>query len=874
MATPPPEAPPVVKEEKPQLPPSPTGAPAPDIVPTSGQNAATGLKTDSPAPVPSPTPATAPATESDVVPATNGHSPSAPSFTNGTSATASPPKSPAPTPAVASDTVAGSPRDAPIPASESLPAASESKASANVTADVASTATPEIKKSEETPAPAESQPATTSVAESTPVDNTPQPSTNKSTEPAPPLSNDVAASEDKMAIDSAPEPVPETQLPHHPTSETTTPHLPPVQTDHEMKDAPSAPMSPSKLSREREADPSEEPAAKRTKVEGHDSNAVDVKPPNLSTTVTEPAAQNTVQPAPQPASQPPAPATQTTPAAPAASAPSHQGPGITKMQQKFIQKSLTTLKRMHDSRFYREAVDYVKLNIPNYPFVIKEPMDLSTIEKKLKNNSYSSPEALFRDFDLMVNNSLVFNGPDHLVFQEGDKLKQTFHKQMVNLPKSDEVEEKKPKKLTEKTSAARREPRTSTGSTTAKAASPQSTTFALGPEGLPVIRRDSTNPDGRPKRSIHPPKRDLPYATKPKKKKYQWELRFCQEALEELYKPKHQFNAIPFYNPVDPVALNIPTYHSIIKKPMDMSTIKSKLNTGQYENAKEFEADVRLMFKNCYRFNLPGDPTYQCGKGLEEIFDRKWAQKQDYLDRHEPHPEQNSDSSDDDSDDDAESDEDDEQLNELQRKIAEMSRQVEMITQKKKKTPPTSKKSGSKAKPAKKDSKKSSSSKKEKKPSKAAKPEKARFVTYNEKQIISNGISALPDKKMQQALQIIQSNVPALKNTAEAEIELDIDELPNDVLLMLLKFVKKNAPNVVDDEDDAPGNPHVSAAKPKKNKPMSKFEQEAQINMLESNLSQFAGGGGGGSPEPMPSVEAMVSSDDESDDDSEESEEE
>ncbi|OQE25061.1 hypothetical protein PENSTE_c006G02585 [Penicillium steckii] len=863
MATPPPEAPPVVKEEKPQLPPSPTGASAPEIVPTSGQNAATGLKTDSPAPAPSPTPASAPATESNVVPATNGHSPNAPPFTNGTSAAASPPKSPAPTPAAA-DVASGSPRDVPVSAPEPLPAASESKMDANVAPAV----TPEIKKSEETPAPVESQPAAPSVAESTPIDKAPQqPPTDNSTEPDTTISNDVAASEDKMAVDSATEPAPETQLPHHPTSETTTPHLPPIQTDHEMKDAPSAPMSPSKLSREREADPTDEPAAKRTKVEGQDSDAVDVKLPSLSTSAAEPAPQSAVQPVAPPAPQPPAPATPATPA------PTREGSGITKMQQKFIQKSLTTLKRMHDSRFYREAVDYVKLNIPNYPYVIKEPMDLSTIEKKLKNNSYSSPEALFRDFDLMVNNSLVFNGPDHLVFQEGDKLKQTFHKQMVNLPKSDEVEEKKPKKLTEKTSAARREPRTSTGSTTAKAASPQSTTFALGPEGLPVIRRDSTNPDGRPKRSIHPPKRDLPYATKPKKKKYQWELRFCQEALEELYKPKHQMNAIPFYSPVDPVALNIPTYHSIIKKPMDMSTIKSKLTTGQYENSKEFEADVRLMFKNCYRFNLPGDPTYQCGKGLEETFDRKWAQKQEYLDRHEPHPEQNSDSSDEDSDDDAESEEDDEQLSELQRKIAEMSRQVEMITQKKKKTPPTSKKSGSKAKPAKKESKKTSS-KKEKKPSKAAKPEKARFVTYNEKQIISNGISALPDKKMQQALQIIQSNVPHLKNTAEAEIELDIDELPNDVLLMLLKFVKKNAPNVVDDEDDAPGNPHVSAAKPKKNKPMSKFEQEAQINMLESNLSQFAGGGGGGSPEPMPSVEAMVSSDDESDDDSEESEEE
>jgi bromodomain-containing factor 1 len=85
-----------------------------------------------------------------------------------------------------------------------------------------------------------------------------------------------------------------------------------------------------------------------------------------------------------------------------------------------------------------------------------------------------------------------------------------------------------------------------------------------------------------------------------------------------------------------------------------------------------------------------------------------------------------------------------------------------MITQKKKKTPPTSKKSGTKTKAVKKESKKTTT-KKEKKSSKPAKPEKTRFVSYNEKQIISNGISALPDKKMQQALQIIQSNVPSLK---------------------------------------------------------------------------------------------------------------
>jgi bromodomain-containing factor 1 len=561
------------------------------------------------------------------------------------------------------------------------------------------------------------------------------------------------APSDAMAVD-APEKVSatpvKTELPHHPTTESATPSLPPLQSDQEMKDAPSAPMSPSKVSREREIDPAEEPAAKRTKVENENGMLVNNKALAL-----------------------PTPATQT----PGPVFTGGDSP-MTKMQHKFLIKQISSLKRMHDSRFYRVPVDPVALNVPNYPSVITRPMDLGTIEKKLKANQYSSPQAVLDDFALMVQNAHTFNGAEHLVSQEGAKLLATFQRQLNHLPKADEVEEKKkPKKTTEKTSAARREPRTSTGGQVApptptipapvapapKATSPQSATFALGPEGLPVIRRDSANADGRPKRSIHPPKRDLPYSTKPKKKKYQWELRFCQEVLEELYKPKHQAIAIAFYYPVDPVALNIPTYHSVIKHPMDMSTIKVKLTTGQYENAKEFHSDVKLMFKNCYRFNLEGDPTYLAGKALEEIFDKKWNGKQEYLAKHEPPQEHNSESSEEESDEEAEeSDEDMEKLSLLQRQIAEMSRQVELI-QKKKKTPPAKKGSKSgKSGAVKKDAKKSGS-KKDKKSKSLSKVEKSRNITYYEKQIISNGISSLPDKKMQEALGIIQQNVPALK---------------------------------------------------------------------------------------------------------------
>ncbi|PGH36829.1 bromodomain-containing factor 1 [[Emmonsia] crescens] len=641
------------------------------------------------------------------------------------------------------------------------------------------------------------------------------------------------------------------------------------QQDQEMVDAP--PTSPTKVPRERDEEADEEPAPKRTKTDDTANNTAPALPefkvPELPHISTAAASDAWRSPAP-----------------------------LTSKQSKFLIRCVQGLKRLHDSRFFREPVDPVKLNIPNYPLIIKQPMDLRTIEDKLKSGSYASLDAVISDFDLMVENSVTFNGPEHTVSAEGRNLKQNFERHLAKLPGPDEVETspapKKAKKVATvptKTQPARRDSRAVGNSARpANAASP-TTTFALGPEGLPLIRRDSTTADGRPKRSIHPPKnRDLPYSAKPKKKKYQWELKFCQEVLDELHKKKHENIAIPFYYPVDPVALNIPTYHSIIKKPMDLQTVQTKLQTGQYENAKEMEADVRLMFKNCYKFNIPGDPTYNAGKSLEEVFDTKWSQKRRWIEAHEPTSgHQSAGTSDNGSESEGEESEEDneqEKLNQLQKQIAEMSKQVEAITQKKKKTPPSSSKKSSKSKPGKKDSKKASgatggsSGKKDKKSgSKSSKPEKQHWVTYREKQIISNGISSLPEKRMTEALKIIQSNVPGLKDTKEAEIELDIDELPNDVLLVLLKFVKKHAPAAMDiDEPEPEPAPIVAPPKPKKNKPMSKYEQEARINSIEGTISRFQGGGGGGrgghSPQPIQSVEAAESSEDE--DDSEESEEE
>ncbi|EME45429.1 hypothetical protein DOTSEDRAFT_98083, partial [Dothistroma septosporum NZE10] len=56
-----------------------------------------------------------------------------------------------------------------------------------------------------------------------------------------------------------------------------------------------------------------------------------------------------------------------------------------------------------------------------------------------------------------------------------------------------------------------------------------------------------------------------------------------------------------FLHPVDPV--EFPTYYNIISRPMDLSTMASKLEQGEYKNAEESKADFDLMIKNCLAFN-------------------------------------------------------------------------------------------------------------------------------------------------------------------------------------------------------------------------------------------------------------------------------
>ncbi|KAK2093555.1 Transcription intermediary factor 1-alpha [Saguinus oedipus] len=78
--------------------------------------------------------------------------------------------------------------------------------------------------------------------------------------------------------------------------------------------------------------------------------------------------------------------------------------------------------------------DPVPLTLPDYYKIIKNPMDLSTIKKRLKDYSmYSKPEDFVADFRLIFQNCAQFNEPDSEVANAGIKLENYFEELLKNL---------------------------------------------------------------------------------------------------------------------------------------------------------------------------------------------------------------------------------------------------------------------------------------------------------------------------------------------------------------------------------------------------------------------------------------------------------
>ncbi|RYP51007.1 hypothetical protein DL768_003591 [Monosporascus sp. mg162] len=609
--------------------------------------------------------------------------------------------------------------------------------------------------------------------------------------------------------------------------------------------------SPSKVSRmrEREDNDPDEPASKRAKTED----------------AATPAADSLV------VANGPSPAPPASGAPPADNVPDDQV--ITPHQNKQIRAYLAGLKKTKNGLPFRQSVEKLWPVIwDDYRSKVEEPVDLSLFEAGLREEKYATYGEFKAKVELLYTNSLAFNGPDHGVTGASAVVRDQILTRLQEISKSEEpakpekgkaqptrhaeprsanqVRRQSQPRASQTTSSPKpkAEPAPPAASSTASAAP----AFAIPPNGIPQIRRDSTREDGdRPKRPIHPPKsRDLDYSSSKvnRKKKMDPDQRFHDEVLNEVKKGKYFHMNQWFMEPVDPVALNIPTYFSVVKKPMDLGTMTRKNLDGHYKSSKEFEKDMRLIVHNAELFNGKEHDVAKLGRDLEELFKAELAKKDQWMAHHYPQdepstvnapaasPERSIHESEDESVADGEEDTNEAirslqvRLNEEQDKLntllgskkpeltmIEIQQQMVSMLQRKlveektkfhseeRKSKAKKKSSKSKPKPGasaaaasgnKKASVSSSTVTKKSSGGHAKKPApKKRAIGPLEKAVIEEGISNLDGNTLTKAVDIIKRDTGQNEND-EGEMELDIESLTQEALGKLYDLIHKAHPHI------------------------------------------------------------------------------
>jgi len=92
----------------------------------------------------------------------------------------------------------------------------------------------------------------------------------------------------------------------------------------------------------------------------------------------------------------------------------------------------------------------------------------------------------------------------------------------------------------------------------------------------------------------------------------------CLDVLKVLQSHQHGW---VFNSPVDPVELGLPDYFEVIKTPMDLGTIRKKLENNCYDSLDVFKGHVNMTFNNAMLYNPEGSVVYNMAKEMKIKFD-------------------------------------------------------------------------------------------------------------------------------------------------------------------------------------------------------------------------------------------------------------
>ena len=122
--------------------------------------------------------------------------------------------------------------------------------------------------------------------------------------------------------------------------------------------------------------------------------------------------------------------------------PPMERPGRVTNRLEFIRKKVLPAMFNHkDSWPFKTPVDAIKLNIPDYHNIVRNPMDLGTIKKRLVNKYYWNAQECQNDFKLMFGNCYLYNKPEYDIFVMCKELEKAYDKKIETMKAFSELDE-------------------------------------------------------------------------------------------------------------------------------------------------------------------------------------------------------------------------------------------------------------------------------------------------------------------------------------------------------------------------------------------------------------------------------------------------
>uniref|UniRef100_A0A8D2KVF6 Bromodomain testis-specific protein n=1 Tax=Varanus komodoensis TaxID=61221 RepID=A0A8D2KVF6_VARKO len=567
-----------------------------------------------------------------------------------------------------------------------------------------------------------------------------------------------------------------------------------------------------------------------------------------------------------------------------------QGTGRLTNQLQYLQRVVIKAMWKHNFSWpFHQPVDAAGLNLPDYYNIIKKPMDLTTIQKRLEHNYYTCAAECIENFKTMFANCYLYNKPgDDIVFM-AQELEKVFLQKVAQMPAEEKMvvinkgkrklhfislvaEESElgipPVKQSQQAKPARKVKQFQMMKTMPQQLLPEPSPVILSSNIMPatetvtkspallksvsciekgVKRKADTTTENIPASSESSPALNDPKVVKIssteeceeefllnrgladqqppqliKNTKLSDSLKYCNEILQELFSKEHIAYAWPFYKPVDVTALGLEDYHDVIKYPMDLGTIKKKMENREYKETQEFAADIRLMFMNCYRYNSPDHEVVAMARKLQDVFEMQFAKIPDEPAICRPLLQPltrtvaplSSESSSDTSSEDSE-EERTRRLAELQDQLKAVHQQLQALakttlprlkkrkkgkSKKEKRKTKVRNRIGIQKKRKMKQMKKlkrkmalnicSKKIKREEEPAhKSEEEDNTKPMSYDEKRQLSLDINKLPGEKLGRVVYIIQSREPSLRHSNPDEIEIDFESLKASTLRELERYV-------------------------------------------------------------------------------------